>query len=104
MKSRSRVLDPPLRFGLVPNVIFWRRWWESEVSISLFNMYDSGALPWRRVPSPSCHEALGKLKSPARMISGVGVGRFAIEVFRGFIIVFSKDLVRCGPLYLSAWS
>ena len=95
------MLDPPVRFGLVPKEIFWRRWWESQVSISLFNMYDSGASPWRRVPIPSCQEALGKLKSPARMISGVGVDRFAIEVFRGFIIVFSNDLVRCVPLYLS---
>ena len=75
MNNKSRVFDPPAWVGLVPKVIFWTSWWVSQVSINWFSIRDSDELPCGRIPAPSRHMALGKLKSPASIMSGTGVLR-----------------------------
>ena len=77
---KSRVFDPPVWVVLVPNVIFWSSWWVSQVSINLLSIRDSGELPCGRVAVPSRHMALGKLKSPASIMSGTGVFKFEMTL------------------------
>ena len=73
MKIKSRVFDEPEEFSRVPKFIFWMKWCWSQISKSERSMFDSWLFPSGQMPIPWHQEALGKLKSPARMISGRGV-------------------------------
>ena len=52
----------------------------SQVSINLLSIRDSGELPCGWVAVPSRHMALGKLKSPASIMSGTGVFKFEMTL------------------------
>ena len=94
MKIRSRVLHPPEIEGRVPKFTFWASWWVSHKLISWVSIRDSGELPLGRMPEPSLHVAFGKLKSPARIISGTGQPRFPMQLFILLIIMFLNDCSR----------
>ena len=96
---KSRVFDPPVGVGLVPNVIFWNSWWVSQVSISWLSIRDSGEFPWGRIPVPSRHVAFGKLKSPASIMSGTGVFRLEMVLLIFSMMMLLKECSRWGPWY-----
>ena len=75
------------------------------MSISLFSIRDSGAVRDSGAilviltPEPSLHLALGKLKSPIRTMSGVGLPRSRIVRFILSTMMFWKDRSRGAPWY-----
>ena len=74
--------------------------------IRLYSILDSLELPFGRIPVPWIQVASGKLKSPAKIISGVGESS-ALRVFSIFsITILLKEFSRWAPLYLSfvVWS
>ena len=91
------MFESPVGVCLVPNDTYWRRLCESQVFIKLLSMSDSEASPWRTIPDPSFHTALGKLKSPIRRMSGTGLPRSRIVEFIFSMMMLLKDCSKGGP-------
>ena len=66
------------------------------------SIFDSELFPSGRIPIPWVQEALGKLKSPARMISGMGAFSLEMVSIIFLIIMLLNEDSSCLPRNLSS--